>query len=182
MTPAATISAREWASCPDCLAPSTGRGGGYQLVETTIPGQEGKDEASLFDGIDTSLSSLAEFAGQTPPDALTSGLAAIADAARRAREAFDAGDDDATAAPIEAGLTAVRALRARLNSMGLDETARYEIDFRLQNEEEDFEDAVLAAHGLSLQAVADDGLVVGGQPIRGDAPGREPRSFRCDAQ
>lgn len=142
-----------------------GRRGGYQLVETTIPGQKGKDEASLFEGIDTGLTSLAEFAGQTPPDALTSGLAAIADAARRAREAFDARDDDATAAPIEAGLTAVRALRARLNSMDLDENARYEIDFRLQNEEEDFENAVLAAHGLSLQAVADDGLVVGGQPI-----------------
>jgi len=143
-----------------------GRGGRYELVETTIPGQKGKDEASLFEGIDTSLTSLAQFGGQTPPDALRSGLAAIAAAARRAGTAFDAGDDDATAAPIEAGLTAVRALRAKLDSMGLDETARYEIDFRLQNEEADFENAVLAAHGLSLHAVADDGLVVGGQPIK----------------
>jgi hypothetical protein len=143
----------------------SGRGGRYQLVETTIPGHEGENETSLFDGIDTGLTSLAEFAGRTPPEALTSGLAAIADAASRARSAFDAGDDDATGAPIEAGLASVRALRASLSSMDLNETARYEIDFRLQNEEEDFENALLAAHGLSLQAFADDGLVVGGQPI-----------------
>ena len=48
-----------------------GRGGpgigGYQLMETTIPGQKGKDETSLFDGIDTSLAALAQYAGPNPP-------------------------------------------------------------------------------------------------------------------
>ena len=52
-----------------------GRGGpnliGYQLMESTIPGQMGKDETSLFEGIDTSLSALAQFAGPNPPAALT---------------------------------------------------------------------------------------------------------------
>ncbi len=58
-----------------------GRGGpnliGYQLMESTIPGQMGKDETSLFEGIDTSLTALAQFAGPNPPAALTGGLAAI---------------------------------------------------------------------------------------------------------
>ena len=45
-----------------------GRGGGpgiagYQLMESTIAGQMGKDETSLFEGIDTSLAALAQFAG-----------------------------------------------------------------------------------------------------------------------
>ncbi len=50
--------------------------------------------------------------------------------------------------------------------MGLDDSARYEIDFRLRIKERDYQDAVLAAHGLSFDAVADDGLVIAGQPVK----------------
>jgi LmbE family N-acetylglucosaminyl deacetylase len=148
---------------------ASGRGSGpglYQLMACTIPGQQEKDETSLFDGIDTRLSSIAQFAGTTPPAALTAGLAAIVADGDRAHEAFAKGDDAATAAPIEAGLAAVRALRAQLASLTLDETARFEIDFRLALEEQDYVDAVLAAHGLSFDAVADDGLVIAGQPVK----------------
>jgi LmbE family N-acetylglucosaminyl deacetylase len=144
-----------------------GAGGGqYQLMDSTIPGQMQKDETSLFDGIDTSLAGLAQFAGANPPAALAAGLAAIADPAQRAKQAFDAGDDGGTAAPIEAGLAAVRELRAQLGSMRLSDSARYEIDYRLRIKERDYQDAVIAAHGLSFDAVADDGLVIGGQPVR----------------
>jgi hypothetical protein len=150
---------------------ANGRGGGggrggYQLVESTIAGQIGKDEASLFDGVDTRLTALAQYAGSNPPAELTAGLAAIADAAAQAQKAFDAGNDAGTAGPVEAGLTAVRAFRAKLGSFGLTESARFEIDFRLQIKERDFENAVLAAHGLTFDAVSDDGLVIGGQPVK----------------
>jgi len=147
-----------------------GRGGpgtgGYQLMETSIPGQKGKDETSLFDGIDTSLSALAQYAGPDPPPGLTAGLAAILTEAKRAQAAFAAGNDDGTAAPIAAGLAALRALRAQLPSLGLSDSARYEIGFRLQTKERDYEDAVLAAHGVTFDAVADDGLVIGGQAVK----------------
>ena len=73
--------------------------GGYQLMDTTIPGQMAKDETSLFDGVDTSLAAVAQFAGPNPPEALTAGLAAIVDDAKRAQSAFDAGNDAGTAAP-----------------------------------------------------------------------------------
>ncbi len=150
---------------------ANGRGGGggrggYQLVESTIAGQIGKDETSLFDGIDTRIGVLAQYAGSNPPTELTAGLAAIADAAAQAQKAFDAGKDAGTAGPIEAGLTAVRSLRSRLGSLGLTESARYEIDFRLKVKERDYEDAVLAAHGLTFDAVADDGLVIAGQAVK----------------
>jgi len=159
------------------LPPLPGFGGGrggpgaggqlqYQLVDSTIPGQMQKDESGLFDDVDVSLAGIAQFAGANPPDALTSGLAAIVDRAATARRAFDAGDDAATAAPIEAGLAAIRALRGQLASMRLSAAARYEIDFRLGNKERDYQDAVLAAHGLAFDAVADDGLVIAGQPVR----------------
>jgi len=145
-----------------------GRGGAgsYQLRATTIAGQMAKDETSLFDGIDTSLAAVAQFAAPKPPEALTAGLEAIVNDAKRAEIAFDAGNDAGTAAPIEDGLAKLRALRARLGSLGLSDSARYEIDFRLGNKERDFEDAVLAAHYMTFDALADDGLVIAGQPVR----------------
>jgi hypothetical protein len=149
----------------------SGRGGGrgpagYQLVETAIPGQMQKAETNLFDGIDTSLTSIAQYAAPNPPAALTQGLAAISEQARRAQAAFDSGKDAETAAPVEAGLAALRSLRAELGSMGLSESARYEVDFRLKLKERDYQDAVLAAHDLIFDAVSDDGLVIAGQPLK----------------
>ena len=139
---------------------------GYRLMETSIAGQKDKDEKSLFDGVDISLTGMAQYAGPNPPEALTAGLAAILADAREAQAAFAAGNDAGTAKPIEVGLAAVRALRAGLASMGLSDTARYEIDFRLKAKETDYENAVLAAHGLTFDAVADDGIVIAGQPVK----------------
>jgi hypothetical protein len=148
---------------------TTGRGGGgggqYALQDSTIPGQMQKDESGIFDDIDITLTGVAKFAGANPPEALNAGLAGVVDQARRAKQAFDVGDDAGTAAPIEAGLTALRTLRTQLGAMRLTDAARYEIDFRLQIKERDYQDALLAAHGLTFDAVADDGLVVAGQPV-----------------
>ena len=147
-----------------------GRGGPgagtYQLMESPVSALMGKDETSLFDGIDTSLTGLARFAGANPPATLMAGLNAVAAEAKRAQAAFDSGNDAGTAVPVEAGLTALRTLRSQLGAMQLSDLARYEIDFRLKNEERDFENAVLSAHGVSFDAVSDDGLVVDGQPVK----------------
>jgi LmbE family N-acetylglucosaminyl deacetylase len=139
---------------------------GYQLMESTIPGQMGKDETSLFEAIDTSLPALAQFAGPNPPAAVTDGLAAIVREAKRAQKAFDDGNDAGTAAPIEAGLAAVRSLRAQLASLPLSDSARYEIGYRLKIKERNYEDAVLISHGLTFDAISDDGLVIRGQPVK----------------
>ena len=139
---------------------------GYRLMETSIPGEKDKDEKSLFDGIDISLAGIVQYAGPHPPEALTAGLAAILADAKEAQSAFAGGSDTATAKPVEAGLAAVRALRARLSSLGLSDAARYEIDFRLKLKETDYENAVLIAHGLTFDAVADDGLVIPGQTVK----------------
>ncbi len=154
------------------LPGANGRGGGgfgaaYQLMETIPPSQKDKkDEKSLFDGIDTRLAAIADFAGPHPPPDLVSALAAITADAGKAQRAFESGNDANVADPVEAGLTALRALRANLGSLGLSDQARYEIDFRLKIKERDWEDAVIAAHGLTFDAVADDGLIVAGQPIK----------------
>ncbi len=148
---------------------SGGRGFGpirYMLEDTTIPGQKGKSETSLFDGIDTRLTALAQYAGPNPPAALTGGLAAIAAEAEKTQKAYDTVGDGATAAPIVAGLEALRRLRAGLGAMGLGDDARYEIDSRLAVKENDWVHAALEAHSVSFEALGDDGLVIGGQPER----------------
>ncbi len=147
-----------------------GRGGpgagSYVMTGSSAPALMGKDETSLFDNIDVSLTGLAQYAGTNPPAALTAALEAIAIEAKRAQAAYATGNDAGTAAPAEAGLAALRTLRTQLVSMPLSDLAKYEIDFRLKNEGRDFENAVLAAHGVSFDAVADDGLVVAGQSLK----------------
>src|SRR2546421_7245500 len=56
----------------------------YQLVETTLPAQMQKDETSLFDGVDTSVASLAKYAGARTSKDLDDGLKAISSAASSA--------------------------------------------------------------------------------------------------
>ena len=86
-------------------------------------------ETSIFDGIDLSLSSLAaKFAGANPPEQPgPPRIAAIVQQAQSAKKAFDAGDDAGTAAPIEAGSPAVRALRGQLATIEITDAARFEI-------------------------------------------------------
>jgi len=138
----------------------------YQLSETTIPGEKDKDEASLFDGVDTSIPGLSQYVQGPVPEALRSGLARVARDALAARTAFETQGVAAALSRIVSGLNEVRSLLGSLGGMELDESAKYEIGFRLKVKEEEFEQAAVAARGLRLEALADDGVVVGGQAVR----------------
>jgi hypothetical protein len=138
----------------------------YQLVETTIPGQQQKDEIALFDGVDSSLLSLAKFAGARAPKDLTDGLNAIANATQAAQKAFDTATDEATMKPLQDGLFAVRVLRREIRSMPIDDAGKYEIDFRLRQKEGEFQQAIVLAHSIRIEALADDGVVVPGQTVK----------------
>ena len=138
----------------------------YRLVETTIPAQMEKDERLLTDGVDTSLASLSQFAGARPPKELVEGLASIAAAVQSAQKRFDAGQDDGAVGPLIIGLHSLRVLRAQLRMMPVDDTARFEIDFRLRQKEREFQQAIIIANGLRIDALSDDGLVVPGQDVK----------------
>ena len=137
----------------------------YRLVGTTIPGQADAADASLFDGVDTSIEGLADFAGTGTPRDLVEGLATVARHARVALQAFEREGRHATAEPVLLGLTAVRRLRAQLDALGLRDAARWEIDFRLAAKERQFERAAVLAHGLRIDAFVDDGIVTPAQPV-----------------
>ena len=134
---------------------------------------------SLFDGIDTSLVGLSRFTGTRKLPALVTGLQAIQQAAIDARAAADARGPAAAIPVLVNGLRALRALRPDLARLleplghggdtgagSPDATAaQYEIDFRLAQKERQFQDALLAAAGIRLDALANDGVVVPGQPV-----------------
>jgi LmbE family N-acetylglucosaminyl deacetylase len=138
----------------------------YSLVETTIAGQKDRDEKLLTDGIDTSIASLAQYAGPRPPKDLVDGLAAVTTQVRAAQQRFDAGNDDGAVAPLLAGLHAVRVLRAQLRGMAVDEPGRFDIEFRLRQKEREFQQAIIIANGLRIDALSNDGVVVPGQDVR----------------
>jgi LmbE family N-acetylglucosaminyl deacetylase len=138
----------------------------YQLVESAIPGQMQRAETSVFDGLDSSIGTLAQFAGSKPPRELVDGLAAVSSAVQTAQKTFEGETRQSIAQPLLTGLHAVRTLRARLRAMALDEASRYDVDFRLRQKEAEFQQAVLIASGVRVEALADDGLVVPGQPIK----------------
>ena len=136
----------------------------YRLEESRLPDRDG-DESSLFDGVDTSIEGLARFVGGQIPDGLDRALAELGNAARAARRGVETGDLAATRAAVLSGLDVVRELRGRLGSLELTDDAEWEIDFRLAFKEQQFERAVILAHGLHLEALADDGEVTGGQQV-----------------
>src|SRR4051812_40820479 len=138
----------------------------YQLVETTLPAQMQKDENALFDGVDSTVPGLARFAGARVPKDLTEGLTTIANATVASQRAFDTGNDEATMKPLQDGLFAVRVLRRALRSMTIDDAGKYEIEFRLRQKEGEFQQAIALAHGIKIEALADDGVVVAGQPVK----------------
>ena len=145
--------------------PAAGAAQRLMLMDTFVTEPAG-DERSLFDGIDTTIPGLATYAPGQPPQALVAGLRAIADQVAAAQKQFDAEGAYSAAPALVAGLNATRALRQQLATMGLSEDARFNIDARLKTKEDEFSQAVTLAHGLRLEVIADDGVVVPTEAVR----------------
>jgi LmbE family N-acetylglucosaminyl deacetylase len=135
----------------------------YRLRDSVLEGGVARAEKEIFDGVDTSLRSLTRFAGVNAPADLATRLDAIAATVVEARKALADNGNGAAAPAIARGLKAVRDLRGSLGSLG--EDARYEIDLRLAQKEDQFEHALMLAADVRLDAIARDGLVPAGQPV-----------------
>ena len=143
------------------LLPGQSQNRRYRLVNTAS-GAHDVAPGSMFEGIDTTLGGLTRFA----PALESTVKPALDDVARQlksAEAALDAGGASAAVPPLAAGLAAVRALRARLEPSAA--SAAYEVDFRLAQKEAQFQEALLLAAGVRLEALAADGLVVQGQHV-----------------
>jgi LmbE family N-acetylglucosaminyl deacetylase len=141
---------------------------GYKLQDTVLPGGVAREETDPFSGIDTTLKSLAAYAGDQPPAVLTAGLDRIQAAVSDARKAFDATGSGAAVTALVRGLRAVRELRRSLAASGASAEAAFEIDHRLDYKEKQFAEALLLATDVRIEAIARDGLVVPGQSVQID--------------
>ena len=151
------------------------RSQGASQITTDLPPAEGrfrlvdaepavKDrEADFLDGIDTSFGGLRRFAPGS--ETLAARLAALQARCGAARSAFNPQSPEAAVPALASALTEIRSLRAELGALVEDARGRAEIDSRLADEEADAETAIALAHGLVLEASADDGLVTPGQSL-----------------
>jgi len=109
-------------------------------------------EESFFDGIDTSLASLATLAGGEVPPALTSGLGEIDGYVEKALAEFSAEKPAAIAPYLAKGKLRTEVLIAELEKSNLSSTSKYDVLHELKVKDRQFNDALVAALQVSLNA------------------------------
>lgn len=131
---------------------------------------------------DISVKALIRFAKGEEDKApfLAAGLAAIQDAALEAGAAYDPKSLSKVAPALRKGMGATRSLIAQIKGSSLSALAKTNLLHRLDRKVTEFEQALVLAHGIAFQAVANDDNVVRGQAFdvralvvnQGDAPVR----------
>ncbi|HML15372.1 MAG TPA: PIG-L family deacetylase, partial [Bryobacteraceae bacterium] len=122
------------------------------LVDSALPEKPAR-ENSIFDGLDTSLRGLAELA---PALNLEIALEEIDKDVAGAIRDFDARDPSRVIeAHIAPALRNLRAVISNVSGASLDDSARYELLFRLHNKEDEFVDAANLLAGISFEVTAE---------------------------
>ena len=124
-------------------------------------------EGDVLDGLDLTFSGLLRFAPNHAAVApfLAPDLHALQARLDAARAAFDPNAPEKTLPSLQAVLLGARALADKVRASGLDAPARDDLVDRLGDEERDVAAALGLAHGLDVEALADDDVVVPGQPF-----------------
>jgi LmbE family N-acetylglucosaminyl deacetylase len=128
------------------------------LIRLDTPGAK---EATIFEGIDTSVNGVALLAG-LPDGALRAELQPVAAAARRALDTFEPRAPEKSVPVLAEGLRATRAARSAIRSLAASDTARAEADFLLAFKESDFTEALVRAASIVIDPLADEETVVPG--------------------
>ncbi|MDE3104950.1 MAG: PIG-L family deacetylase [Acidobacteriota bacterium] len=144
----------------------------YHLYATRTSSVMPQHEASFFDGIDTSLTSLAEYVPVAQRRAWQQQLTALTADIDDATAAFDANAPERCAPALARGLHQTRALLQRLaaaDATSFQADARYSLQHELLTKQQQFNTALGQALGLSVVASLRSGSG-GGGPF-GDALG-----------
>ncbi len=120
------------------------------------------DEKDIFDGIDTSITGIARFAGKGG-EALSKPLVEAQQHAERSLRQFNPLTPSMVRPEIAAGLEKIREARAMLAGLGLSESEFYDTDFFLKQKEADFADALAKSANVIVDCLADDEIVTPGQ-------------------
>jgi LmbE family N-acetylglucosaminyl deacetylase len=131
----------------------------YHLYATRVTATPPAHENSYFDGIDTTLSGIADFApaGQRAGwKAQLSQLSALID---KATAAFDAAHPESIAPLLAQGLSLTRTLVSAIAASQLPTEARYNMTHELLIKQQQFNDALAQSLGLSVLATVANGSV-----------------------
>ncbi len=109
-------------------------------------------EESLFDGIDVSLGGIASLAGGGEARFLKQGLAEINTLVELAIRELSLGSPEKIAPTLAAGMKATATLIEQVETSSLGDGSKYDIIFELQNKRAQFNDALVQALGLSVEA------------------------------
>jgi LmbE family N-acetylglucosaminyl deacetylase len=135
----------------------------YRLADSAV-GDPRVAPGSMFADIDTTIIGLVRFAPHLGA-ALSPALKAISGHVTNARNALESTGPTAALPHLAQGLSAVRGLRQQLKSSNGEASDVHEVDFRLARKEQEFQDALLLAAGVRLEALSSDGLVIPGQTM-----------------
>ncbi len=119
-------------------------------------------EYSLFTGLDVSITGIAKFSGDAG-DKLLPSLSKIKELAAKSLAEFRIERPEAIAPHLAAGLNEVRALRASLTN--LDPVAKANVDGMLARKEKEFNDALVKAHGVIVDALTSTEIVTPGESV-----------------
>ena len=122
----------------------------YHRFGSHIPAPD--KEAGFFDGIDVTLTGIADLAGPNPPGFLKAGLRQINDAVESAMANFSAQDPSAIAATLARGLKSTDALIAAADASALGAEQKYNLRHELTIKQAQFGQALQASLGVSVQA------------------------------
>ncbi len=126
--------------------------------------QNPRPEASIFDGIDTTVPGLAKLAG-LPDGMIRAELASMDAAARKALADYEPLDPTLIVPSLAEGLRATRAARAAVKSSNASTDARADADFLLAFKEQEFVDGLLRAAAVVVDPLADQETIVQGGTV-----------------
>jgi LmbE family N-acetylglucosaminyl deacetylase len=122
----------------------------YHRYDSRVPAAD--REKTFFDGIDTSVNGIGSLVA-SEPDYLKSGLAEIANFAKQAETQYRPDQPAAIAPTLVDGLRSTRSLIAKVAGASLPAAGKADVTFELRAKEDQFEKALAAALGISLQAM-----------------------------
>jgi LmbE family N-acetylglucosaminyl deacetylase len=132
----------------------------YQLCRSLAPAS-GR-ESSLHDGLDSTLTGLADYPGGGATG-LRRKLQAITESGLTALAEFRLHDPTRAAPPLLAGLCMLRDIRAGLGDAPLDDDASAALDRYLARKVADFEEVIGQCLGVRLECLTDHARVIPGQ-------------------
>jgi LmbE family N-acetylglucosaminyl deacetylase len=121
-----------------------------------------KNEKDIFEGVDTRLTGIADYAGGAASK-LRDRLAEVQLDADEARAKYNPLSPTAIAAVIARGLKKLRDISGGLTTLGLNESQLFETKFLLKQKETDFENALARSAGIVVDCLADDEVVTPGR-------------------